>query len=258
MTTTTPAARVTAPTTGLRVLSELMVSARRTGAEVHAPADPTGRPLRRTVTGRGPEGPLVPVSTTAPAARVAALDDVLAARVSSRFYTEDTVDAAVLGSALAAGFAADRALWDDAEWATAPQVVVAALRVAGLEPGLYRYDADAPGYVRLAHLDREAVAEMVLQMEYADAPVIIAAVSSIADSTASRGDHGMRLMHTRAGALCYSTLLAANARGVSGSVFAGFLASGLAAHLNTDGHHLAQVFAVSLGHPVPPPDLPTG
>jgi len=185
------------------------------------------------------------------------LDEVLERRRSERFFTGEGVDLEVLTEALASAVDADADLWPaPEEWATRPLLVVAALRVRGLSPGIYRFDAPTSTYALLAEVDRDAVAQMVLQVEYADAPVIVAAVGSPADAVHSRGDHGLRLLHLRAGSACYAALLAASRRGLTGSVFAGFLPSGLRHHVVADGYHLSQVFAVALGRVAAYPETP--
>lgn len=249
---------LTRPPTVTGLLGEVLTATRTTPAQVTEPAQDASPRHHRRATGRGPEGPTVVVRPDPQPAR--GLDEVLESRHSQRFFTDRAVGAATLTAALATALDADRDLWPDpAEWATAPQLVVAALRVDGLDTGLHRFDRDVDGdrhaYTLLRPLSPRDVGDMVLQSEYADSPVIVAAVGSLDAALVSRGDHGTRLLNARASQLCYSTLLAANARGIAGSVFAGFLASGLSRHLNTDGYHLAQVFAVALGHPVPATDF---
>lgn len=234
-----------------------MSAVRTDRQDVHRPPLPAREGGPRTLGGRGLVSP-VRLTAGHPAELPSrSLDEVLERRRSERFFTDEPVGLEVLTEALRSALAADDDLWPSAlEWATRPQLVVAALRVVGLSPGLYRFEAPTSTYVLLAEVDRDAVAQMVLQVEYADAPVIVAAVGSPADAVHSRGDHGLRLLHLRAGSVCYSTLLAASFRGLTGSVFAGFLPSGLRHHVVADGYHLSQVFAVALGRASAYPETP--
>lgn len=238
---------ITAPPRGNELLTSLMAAVRTSTTQVvdRLPA----------VTGHGPNGEPVTVGAGSLGTPIP-LHDVLWNRHSQRFYGREPLDGAVLTAALKQASADDRDLWAGHGAGTEVAIVVAALRVDGLEPGLYRFQPEDQAYLPLAPITEADVADMVLQTEFADAPVIVASVGSIAGATAAHGDHGLRLLNTRAGSICYSALLTAYQHGVIGSVFAGFLPSGLARHLRTDGYHQGQLFAVALGHPAPVPSSP--
>lgn len=230
--------------------SELLISLL---TAVRRPSIPAVVPVPAPVTGHEPEGPAVRL--TAAHRPPVELEQVLAHRNSFRFFSPEPLDGEVLTAALEDAVADDRHLWSAQGAGTTIVPLVAALRVRGLRPGLYRY-ADG-GYVPLAPLTADDVAAMVLQTEFADAPVIVAAMGSIEAALAGHADHGFRLLTTRAATTCYSVLLTAYHHGLIGSVFAGFLSSGLAAHLRIDSYHQAQLFAAALGHPAPQSSQPS-
>lgn len=233
------------PASPLELLGRLSEGARMDAARIVAGPAPAGPAA--PVTGRGLEGhPITIAPTSMP---LAGLGRVLEERQSHRFYDGRPVRADILTAALQRAVQYDSDVWGtDPENGTGLQIVVAALNLDGLPPALYRFDAAAASYTPLAPLDHAQVAQMVLQMEYADAPVIIATMGSLSRSLESWGDHGERALNQRAAHFSYTALLTANAYGVDGSVFAGFLPSGLSQSLVADGYHLGQVFALALGH----------
>jgi nitroreductase len=242
------------PSRSSELLPALMKAVRCDAEDVKSGPRPTSSPT--PVSGRGnPAGSATAAVTEIRAVPAAAddlrsLETVLADRRSERFYDQRPIRIAELTAALRQAVQSDRASFGQGtEDALRPQFVIAANRVDGLPPGLYRFSDDDGTFTFLAPSDRSIVEAMVLQIEYADAPCIIAVLGSLALSLQRWGDHGERLLNTRSSAACYTALLTANALGLAGSVFAGFLPSGLSEHLDIDGFTLGQVFAVSLGHP---------
>lgn len=247
------------PVATAQLLPQVLESVRTTRHDVsrRARRQATGRPHSDApaVTGRTGEGPTVPAPAkgTAPTLTSA---EVLRTRRSQRFYDDGAIPLDDLTTCLIDSLDSDARLWP-MQPGTAPQIVVAALRVDDLSPGLYRFDRRERCYTRLAHLRPEDVADMVLQTEFGDAAVIVAAMGSLSSALSDLGDHGQRILNVRAAGVCYGALLQAGARRIAGSVFAGFLPSGLSRLVNADGYHLAQVFAVSLGHVAPAPGTST-
>lgn len=252
-------ARLATPLPSSAVLTELMARVRTTSDDVnrHRSLSRTGSSQLMRVTGREPaESPIntdphdAPWTTTTTA--------LLRNRRSLRFFDDAPIELATLTSAVGAAVESDLAMWGDTTEPGAGVVpVVIALRVHGLRPGIYRFDHTAARYTRLATVDDATVADMVLQTEYAGAAAIVAAIGSLDAATEIYADHGQRLLNLRGGGLCYCTYLQACARGLTGSVFAGFLLSGLSRLLVIDGFHQTQVFAVALGHQAQPTDSPT-
>ncbi|GII03187.1 hypothetical protein [Planobispora takensis] len=181
------------------------------------------------------------------------LEEILRRRVSIRDYAERPIPVEVIAAALATAFRMDREAWpQDWEDGNGLGVLVAARRVAGLEPALYRADEDGARLVPLAGLaDGRAAEEMVLQIEYAASPVILAITGSLSTALARHGTHGHRTLLARASGLAYAALVRSAAHGLVGSVFAGFLQSGMRPLVDLDGYRQRQLFAVSLGYPVP-------
>ena len=247
MTSTTPAGATPlqrlAPQHAL--IAELQRSVRQGPAEL---ADrPRAHSPRPRSTGATPvELPFVPL-TAAPSQPGDSLDDVLDRRESVRFYREEPVAAQTVAQVVRAGRHADATAWPaEAEAGLGIDLIVAARRMAGAAPAIYRLEEG--GFAPLAPLDDAD--DLVLQIEYAWSPVILMAVAPLADALDRWGDHGERLVNIRSGAAIAAALHEAAALGLVGSPFAGFLTSGLRRLLDVDGYANAQLFAASFGHPV--------
>ncbi|PPH36789.1 hypothetical protein C5E02_00850 [Rathayibacter rathayi] len=251
-----PAERIRpAPTAagGLRtqheLISELQHSVRLSPDQLAVRPLPIGvrRPL---VQGVSPVAlPAVPVPAEG-AHPACGLDDVIEHRESVRFYGEQSVDAAVVARIVRAGHRADAATWPgEAGAGLGIELLVAARRMTGSAPAILRLDGDV--FVPLAELDEDTAEDLVLQIEYAWSPVILIAIAPLADALDRWGDHGERLVNTRAAAAVTAALHEACSLGLVGSPFAGFLTSGLRRLLDVDGYANAQLFAASLGHPHP-------
>ncbi|GIH75824.1 nitroreductase family protein [Planobispora longispora] len=208
----------------------------------------------RPVGPRGAGTDLAPVRPVAAPPADRPLEDILADRVSIRDYADRAVPVEVIAASLAAAFRMDREGWpDDCAAGHELGVLVAARTVAGLGQAVYRADEDGARLVPLAGLaaDGRAAEEMVLQIEYAASPVILAVTGSLSTALARHGAHGHRSLMARASGLAYAALIHASAYGLVGSVFAGFLQSGLRPLVDLDGYRQRQLFAVSLGYPRP-------
>jgi nitroreductase len=243
--------RLERPAVSSDLLPQLMKAVRRDDQHILLGPSPTSTAPR--VTGRAREGLTFPSAPASMGAEEGSLSlrRVLAERRSERFYGPRPIDVADLSRALMEAVRSDQESFGGVSDALQPQIVVAANRVTGLPAGLYRFNPDRCSYTFLAPSSRTIVERMVLQVEYADAPCIVAVLGSLSRSLQRWGDHGERALNTRSAAACYTALLVANSLGLAGSVFAGFLPSGLSEHLAVDGFNLSQVFAVSLGHPAP-------
>ncbi|MBG0827791.1 hypothetical protein HS041_08440 [Planomonospora sp. ID67723] len=234
------------------IFTRLREESRLTAEDVlRGPAPGTG-PVRPVgPRGAGPDLAQVRPVAAPPADRP--LEEILANRVSIRDYADRAVPVEVIAASLAAAFRTDREGWpDDCAAGHELGVLVAARTVAGLEQAVYRADEDGARLVPLAGLaDGRAAEEMVLQIEYAASPVILAVTGSLSTALSRHGAHGHRSLMARASGLAYTALIHASAYGLVGSVFAGFLQSGLRPLVDLDGYRQRQLFAVSLGYPRP-------
>ncbi|MGV9327886.1 hypothetical protein ACWDR1_08565 [Streptosporangium sandarakinum] len=232
----------------LREQSRLTAEDVRTGPRRHGEPVPPVGPRRPVPAGLTEVRPVAAPKSGRP------LEDVLRTRVSIRDYAERPVPVEVVAAGLATAFRLDREAWPE-EWADGNGlgVLVAARRVAGLAPALYRADEDGARLVPLAGLaDGRAAEEMVLQIEYAASPVILAVTGSLSTALRRHGAHGHRTLLARASGLAYAALVESCAHGLAGSVFAGFLQSGMRPLVDLDGYRQRQLFAVSLGYPAAP------
>lgn len=189
----------------------------------------------------------VPVTPTESIHRQS-LDDVLEQRESIRFYSDQQVTTDVAARIVRAAQLADQTGWpDECSAGLELDILIAARGLQGAEPAIYRLEGDH--FVPLAPLPIEGAEDLVLQVEFATSPLIVIAIAPFADLLARWGDHGERLANTRAAAAIAAALFEANALGVAGSPFAGFLTSGLRRLIEVDGYANAQMFAASFGHP---------
>ncbi|MFI1799337.1 nitroreductase family protein [Streptomyces sp. NPDC020379] len=187
-------------------------------------------------------------AVSAPPALVA-LETALRRRKSVRAYDGEPVPVELLASVVRQAADFDRSAWPDHEGGAGLEFLVAARSVAGLPQGLYLHSADRGDFTPLAELpDGSAAADLVLQLEYADAPAIVIVCGPLAASLDRHGEHGHRLLLTRAGAAAQTAWLAALSHGLSGSIFAGFLAAALKPLVAVDGYRNVQLLAFSLGY----------
>lgn len=193
-------------------------------------------------------GPAVPVpdGDRSPAADLAT---TLRRRVAQRAYAPEPVDPVALWSAVQAGVGLDRRSWPDEHRCCPLEVVVLALRVDGLPPACYRVEAGPDRFVPVAELPAGNPADLVLQREFAAAGALVSILSDVDTAVARHGGHGYRTLLTRAGAVGYACWLDAVARGLAGTVFAGFLPAAARQQLRLDGANRHQLVAVALGCP---------
>ncbi|MFE7295114.1 nitroreductase family protein [Streptomyces sp. NPDC057579] len=229
------------------ILRELQTRS-RLGADDLLSAVPAPDPaLREELTPAGAEAHAIS-TVSAPPTEIA-LETVLRRRKSVRVYKGEPIAIELLASVVQQAAAFDRSAWPDHESGAGLEFLVAARTVAGLPQGLYLYSTDRGDFTRLADLpDGEAAAELVLQLEYAHAPAIVIVCGPLAASLDRHGEHGHRLLLTRAGAAAQTAWLTALSHGLSGSIFAGFLSAALKPLVPVDGYRNVQLLAFSLGH----------
>ena len=107
--------------------------------------------------------------------------------------------------------------------------------VEGLEPGLYRYDRAGHHLVTVALAPDADPEELLLQVEFARSAGILLSVCSLAELVARHGAHGHRLALMRGAHALEHAWLAAEASGLCGSIFAGFIPSALRDFVDVDG-----------------------
>lgn len=174
------------------------------------------------------------------------LSQTLETRTSERFFKDATLDPCLVAEVMRAAGAYDLNQWaGECENGLELDLLVVARRVDGLVPGFYRFVGDS--FIPVEPLN-EPLDDLVLQLEFASAPVIVLALAPLADELERWSDHGERVANLRAGGAIAAGLLAGQARGLSGSPFAGFLSAPLRRLLNTDGYENAPMFAAAFGY----------
>ncbi|MHC3394135.1 nitroreductase family protein [Streptomyces lavendulocolor] len=178
------------------------------------------------------------------------LEALLRRRASVRTYAPRPVATGDIAAVVERATAFDRAAWSDHDAGAGLEFLVAARDVTGLPAALYLYSSADGAFVRLADLPAgDAAEDLVLQLEFARAPAIVIVCGPLAASLDRHGEHGHRLLLTRAGAAAHTAWLTALDRGLVGSIFAGFLSSALKPLVPVDGYRSAQLLAFACGHP---------
>jgi nitroreductase len=122
--------------------------------------------------------------------------------------------------------------------------------VVGVESGIYQAGPDEEMIRRFDLPEVAQVEEMVLQPEFALAPMLFLTVGSLERALEWAGDHGHRVMLERSGAASEAAWLAAVDLGLGGSIFAGFLPSALRQLAGIDGFRQTQLLALAIGEPL--------
>jgi hypothetical protein len=101
---------------------------------------------------------------------------------------------------------------------------------------------------RVAELPTGVGAEdLVLQKEFAAAPVLCTVTGNLAAAQARHGGYGHRQLLVRAGAAAHAAWLAALRLDLVGTVFAGLLPQVLRDRAGADGYRRAPLFAFAAG-----------
>jgi hypothetical protein len=191
-------------------------------------------------------------ATTTPGWPVAphALGEVLLERRAHRFYADEPVPASVVEGALDSAGHCDRLVFPDGtRRGLALEFLVIPNRVDGLE----RRFLIAAGSERrqLGPMPLEAdLTELVLQVEYAAAPVIVMAIGSLEQALDVVGPAGHRYLLARAGASLQGAWLHVASLGYVGSIFAGLVPAALGDIAGVDGYGRLGLLAFSFGRPL--------
>lgn len=174
------------------------------------------------------------------------LHEALESRTSERFFKDEPVNMTQVGAILDAAQAHDQQQWHGENVAGLPlDLLVAAANVQGLDRGIYRRTKQ--GFDPLLTF-QDPLDDLVLQAEFASAPLIVVAVLPLAGELKRWGDHGERVANLRAGGAIAAGLLEAGRLGLAASPFAGFLAAPFRMLVTVDGYHNAALFAGAFGH----------
>lgn len=203
---------------------------------------------------RAADQPAAPSTWPSPVLDYLADDDLpgtLRRRRSHRFFSDEPIEPAAITTMIRSAREADHVIWPAEAEASPLDFLVVARNVTGLPPAVYR---DVNGAVQpIAALPgRDGLSGMVLQPEFALAAALLLVVGSLQDALATAGSHGHRILLERSGAASESAWLTAVHRGLTGSIFAGFLPSALKSLAAIDGFRRTQLLALAIGHPDSP------
>ena len=152
----------------------------------------------------------------------------------------------------------DARTWGEDAEACPLEPFVLLLRPRGAEPGIYRVRLDGVDLVRPLP-EAEVIEGMTVQKEFARAGAIVSVAANLDEADTWGGAAGYRYTMRRTAALLYSLHLRAVARGLVGTVFAGFATSAVRHLLDSDGVSRHQMFAVTIASPqTAPPDEAAG
>ena len=222
-------------------MDELITSLRKVPDQ---PITTTVTPLRAAA-----PTPFAPTGNADPLAEGVPLGQCLRQRRSSLVYEQEPLDVLPLLDFCRATMQAERETWHDEASAPTESVFVL-LKSRDVEPGLYSVTADSIG--RIGGLpDAPPDTYLGIQREFATGTGVLSVCGDLVRAQHAWGDHGYRLLMTRASALVYDFYLHCVAIGLGGTVFAGFNTASARGILDADciaRHHL---FAATFARPVP-------
>jgi SagB-type dehydrogenase family enzyme len=139
------------------------------------------------------------------------------------------------------------------------ELYVVALRVAGLEAGLYHYDSatNALDVVRLGVSLADFKAAVNCEgIDVDNAAVALVVCASFRRSTVKYLDRGYRMVLMEAGEVAHNLGLLTTSMGLGACLVGGFNDDMLSALLEIDGVDEAPLLPMLIGHPVPPASAP--
>lgn len=191
------------------------------------------------------------IALPAPLQQSQPLSESLRARASIRFYAKQAIGLEQVATILYTASSGDRQDWQaESEAGVELQLLVVAWRVENLVPAVYRYEPDehALSFVGSAPDQQTEGRDLVLQTEFADAPIIIFLTGNLAAASARHGAWGHRQLLLRAGSAGHRLWLASIGVGLVGTVFAGFLPRAAHRIAGVDGYTNASLLAYSAGY----------
>jgi SagB-type dehydrogenase family enzyme len=199
------------------------------------------------------KGPSRYPGTPLPAARSGSrpFDETLILRKAVRSYRADPVRPDHLATLVDCAARGDGENWPtEGRLGVELQFVVVAWRVENIAPAVYRYEPEdhCLSHIRPAPDPETDAKEMVLQTEFASAPLIILITGNLAAATAIYGAWGYRQLLLRAGSAGQRMWLASVALGLAGTVFAGFLPRAAHDIAGIDGYRSAGLLAFAAGY----------
>ncbi len=171
-----------------------------------------------------PDGPLRPLERGAPLPGGAPVLEAIRRRRSTRRFRQQEITATTMGSILAHGTARRAGLGPPSLAPGLVETYVAVASVAGIPPGVYRYDPQRHGLVqRAVGAVRMALYQAALGQELArDAAFTVIHAFDLPAAVARYGDRAYRTAHLDAGIAGQSLDLAALRLGLGASGIGGF------------------------------------
>jgi hypothetical protein len=192
-----------------------------------------------------------PVALPEPLAGDLPFDQVLIARTSIRFYDRRPLHLGHLATLLHVASAGDEQDWpQEVEVGNRLHFYAVAWRITDLPPAVYWYDPEAHAlrYTGPAPDQEREGANLVIQTEFARAPLIIVITGNLAVACARHGSAGHSQLLQRAGSAGHRCWLASLGIGLVGTVFAGFVPRAAQRIAGIDGYTNAGLFAYAAGH----------
>jgi SagB-type dehydrogenase family enzyme len=207
------------------------------------------------------DAPKVALPTQVPPSRQD-FDDVLQARTSARAFGAGAVELAQLAKVLFMSYAVTRT--NEGTHFPRPfriipsggalyplELYVNAVRVSGLDAGLYHYDSEDHSLDVLRVGDEtERISQFFFQPELAAGAAAIVFVSAVFfRSEFKYGDRAYRFVLLEAGHLGQNALLSAQEMGLAAATIGGFLDRDVDRHLGFDGLSESTVYVIMIGPP---------
>lgn len=176
------------------------------------------------------------------------LPETLRMRRSTLQYSSQAVSAKGILSLMSEALEQDRRTWMLDASAGPLETFVLAIRSSDFAPGVYR--VSSAGSVFLAPLSEVGPLENLgVQREFSTASGMVVTYSALERAEAWAGAHGYRISALRASMATYDFHLRCVARGVTGTIFGGFIPSSLRHLVQSDGVTRIPLIAATYGLP---------
>jgi SagB-type dehydrogenase family enzyme len=191
--------------------------------------------------------------------------DAIAARRSCRRFSPDSIDARDLAGLLEAGYGLTHALESEDGRQALPlravpsggalyplELYLAALRVRGLEPGLYHFDPLKPALaIARDGLTAEDVAPLSTYPEIVASSAAMLFIAAVFGRTRFKyGVRGYRFALLEAGHVAQNVLLAATGLGLGSVPLGGYFDRLTDAFLGLDGVNESTLYTLAVGKPI--------